>query len=67
LLDPLQAVVHAQTGVVYPVSSPAKLTEAGFPITPAEAGAIEAAVDAKLDSYDAGLRAGIAQAVGLGS
>jgi hypothetical protein len=67
LLDPLQAVVHAQTGVVYPVSSPAKLTEAGFPITPGEAGVIEAAADAAPEGYDAGLRAGIAQAVGLGS
>jgi hypothetical protein len=34
LLSPLQAVAHAQTGAVVTVSSTAKLTEAGFPITP---------------------------------
>jgi hypothetical protein len=66
LLNPLQAVVHAKTGVVYTVSSAAKLTEAGFPITPGEAGAIEAAADAAPGGYDATLRAGIAGAVGLG-
>ena len=65
LLDPLQAVAHAQTGVVYPVSSAAKLTGAGFPITPGEARAIEAAAEAA-EGYDAALRAAIAQAVGLG-
>jgi hypothetical protein len=41
------------------------LTEAGFPITPGEARAIEAAAEAA-EGYDAALRAAIAQAVGLG-
>jgi hypothetical protein len=63
LLSPLQAVVHAQTGVVYPVS--ALVTESGFPVTPGEARAIEAAADAALEGHSPGLRAGLAKAVGL--
>jgi hypothetical protein len=65
LLSPLQAVVHARTGVVYAASSTAELAEAGFPMTPGEAGAIEAAADAASGGHNPGLRAGIAKAVGL--
>jgi hypothetical protein len=65
LLGPWQAVVHAKTGVVYPESSVAKLVEAGFPMTPAEARAIDAAADASSEGYNAAFRSGIAQAVGL--
>jgi hypothetical protein len=65
LLSPLQAVVHTKTGVVYPVSSPAQLAEAGFPVTAGELAAIEAAADATPGGYDVALRAGIAKAVGL--
>jgi hypothetical protein len=67
LLNPLQAVVHAKTGVVYPALSPAQLAEAGFPMTPGEVAAIEAAADAAAEGYDAALRTGIAKAVGLES
>ena len=63
LLSPLQAVVHAQTGEVVTVSAMVK--EAGFPVTPGEAGAIEAAADASSEGYSAALRTGIAKAVGL--
>jgi hypothetical protein len=63
LLSPLQAVVHAQTGVVYAVSAVVK--ESGFPVSPGEARAIEAAADAAWEGYSPGLRAGIARAVGL--
>jgi hypothetical protein len=63
LLSPLQAVVHAQTGVVVSVSAMAK--EAGFPVTPGEAGAIDAAADASSAGYSAAFRTGMAQAVGL--
>jgi Protein of unknown function (DUF2934) len=63
LLSPLQAVVHAQTGVVVTVSAIVK--EAGFPITPGEAGAIDAAADASSEGYSAAFRTGIAKAVGL--
>jgi hypothetical protein len=63
LLSPLQAVVHAQTGVVVTVSAIVK--EAGFPVTPGEAGAIEAAADASSEGYSAAFRTGIAKAVGL--
>jgi Protein of unknown function (DUF2934) len=63
LLSPLQAVVHAQTGVVYPVSAIVK--ESGFPVTPGEARAIEAAADAAPEGHSAALRAGITKAVGL--
>jgi hypothetical protein len=65
LLSPLQAVVHAQTGAVPPVSSTAKSGQVGFPITPGEAGAIEAAAEAASGGHDAALRTGIARAVGL--
>jgi hypothetical protein len=65
LLNPWQAVVHAKTGMVYPASSIAKLAEAGFPVTPGEAGAIEAAADAASEGYSAALRTSIAKAVGL--
>jgi hypothetical protein len=65
LLSPLQAVVHAQTGAVVTVSAIVKLAEAGFPVTPGEAGAIEAAADAAPGGYSAALRTGIAKAVGL--
>jgi hypothetical protein len=63
LLSPLQAVVHAQTGVVVTVSAMVK--EAGFPVTPGEAGAIDAAADASSEGYSAAFRTGMAQAVGL--
>jgi hypothetical protein len=65
LLSPLQAVVHAKTGVVYTASSVGKLAEAGFPVTPGEAGAIDAAADASSEGYSAAFRTGMAQAVGL--
>jgi hypothetical protein len=65
LLGPWQAVVHAKTGVVYPASSVVELAEAGFPVTPAEAAAIDAAADAASGGHSAALRAGIARAVGL--
>ena len=63
LLSPLQAVVHAQTGVVHPVSAIVK--ESGFPVSPGEARAIEAAADAAPEGHSPGLRAGLARAVGL--
>jgi hypothetical protein len=63
LLSPLQAVAHARTGAVYPVSVLVK--EAGLPVTAGEAGAIEAAADAAPEGNSAALRAGIAKAVGL--
>jgi hypothetical protein len=65
LLSPWQAFVLAKTGEVNSVSSLAKLAEAGFPVTPGEAGAIEAAAGATLGDYSPALRAGIAEAVGL--
>jgi hypothetical protein len=65
LLSPLQAVVHAKTGVVYPASSLVKLAEAVFPVTPGEAGAIEAAADAASEGSSAAFRTDIAKAVGL--
>jgi hypothetical protein len=65
LLNPLQAVVHAKTGEVYPALSPGYLAEAGFPMAPDEVGAIEAAAEAAAEGYDAALRTGIARAVGL--
>jgi hypothetical protein len=65
LVNPLQAVVHAKTGVVYPALSPAQFAEAGFPMAPGEVGAIEAATDASPKGYDGALRTGIAMAVGL--
>jgi hypothetical protein len=63
LLSPLQAVAHARTGAVHPVSAIVK--ESAFPITPGEAGAIEAASDAASEGYSAAFRTGIAKAVGL--
>jgi Protein of unknown function (DUF2934) len=63
LLSPLQAVVHAQAGVVHPVS--AIVQESGFPVSPGEARAIEAAADAAPEGHSPGLRAGLAKAVGL--
>jgi hypothetical protein len=51
--------------VVYPASSVVKLTDAGFPVTSGEAGAIEAAADGSSVGYNPALRADIAQAVGL--
>jgi hypothetical protein len=39
--------------------------EAGFPVTPGEAGAIDAAADASSAGYSAAFRTGMAQAVGL--
>jgi hypothetical protein len=39
--------------------------EAGFPVTPGEAGAIEAAADASSGGYSTTFRTGMAQAVGL--
>jgi hypothetical protein len=65
LLSPWQAVVHAQTGVVYTASSFVKLAEAGFPVTPGEVEAIDAAADASSEGYRAAFRTGMAQAVGL--
>jgi hypothetical protein len=65
LLSPLQAVVHARTGAVQPVW--ALVQEAGFPLTPGEARAIEAAAEAAWEGHSPGLREGIAQAVGLES
>jgi hypothetical protein len=65
LLSPWQAVVHAKTGVIYSASSVAKLIDAGFPVTPGEVGAIEAAADASSDGYNAALRTGITEAVAL--
>jgi hypothetical protein len=65
VLSPWQAVVHAKTGVVSPAPSLVKLAEAGLPVTPGEAGAIDAAADASSEGYSATLRAGIAKAVGL--
>ena len=62
-LSPFQAVVHAQTGAVVTVSAMVK--EAGFPVTPGEVGAIEAAADALTEGYSAAFRTGMAQAVGL--
>jgi hypothetical protein len=63
LLSPLQAVVHARTVAVHAV--PAIVEGAGFPVTPGEAGVIEAAADGALAGHDPALRAGIARAVGL--
>jgi hypothetical protein len=65
LLSPLLAVVHARTGMAHPAAATAKLAEAGLPITPAEAEAIEAAADAAPAGHRAALRAGMAKAVGL--
>jgi hypothetical protein len=65
LLSPWQAVAHARTGVVHTASSLARLAEAGLPITKGEAGAIDAAADASPAGYNAALRTGLAQAVGL--
>jgi hypothetical protein len=65
LLSPWQAVVHARTGVVTPDAAVATLTEAGFPVTPGEARAIEAAADATAEGYSEALRVGLAEAVGL--
>jgi hypothetical protein len=65
LLSPWQAVVHAKTGGVDAATSVVKLAEVGLPVTPAEAGAIDAAADASPGGYSTALRAGIAQAVGL--
>jgi hypothetical protein len=65
LLSPLQAVIHARTSAVYTDASTAKLAEVGFPITPGEAGAIDAAAEASPEGYSAALRTGIAKAVGL--
>jgi hypothetical protein len=67
LLSPLQAVVHARAGVVCTAASIAELAGAGFPVTPGEAGAIEAAAEAAAGGYDAALRRGIARATGLES
>jgi hypothetical protein len=39
--------------------------EAGFPVTPGEAGAIEAAADVSSEGYSAAFRTGMAKAVGL--
>jgi hypothetical protein len=63
LLTPWQAVVHAQTGAVVTVSAMVK--EADFPLTPGEAGAIDAAADASSEGYSAAFRTSIAKAVGL--
>ena len=63
LLSPLQAVVHARTGAVQAV--PAIVEGAGFPVTPGEAGVIEAAADGALEGCDPALRTAIARAVGL--
>jgi hypothetical protein len=65
LLSPWQAVVHAKTGGADLASSVVKLTEAGFPVTPGEAGAIEAAADGSAAGGSAAFRADIARAVGL--
>jgi hypothetical protein len=65
LLSPWQVVVHARTGVVSPATATAQLADAGLPVTPGEAGAIEAAADAAPAGYSVALRAGMAQAVGL--
>jgi hypothetical protein len=51
--------------VVYPASPLVKLVEAGLPVTPGEAGAIDAAADASSEGYSAAFRTGIAQAVGF--
>jgi hypothetical protein len=63
LLSPLQAVVHAQTGVVHPVS--AIVQESGVPVSPGEVRAIEAAAGAAPEGHSPGLRAGLTRAVGL--
>jgi hypothetical protein len=47
LVNPWQAVIHARTGVVYTAPCLDKLAEVGFPVTPGQAGAIEAAADAQ--------------------
>jgi hypothetical protein len=65
LLSPWQAVVHARTGGADAASSVVELAEADFPVTPGEAGAIDAAADASSAGYCAALRADIVQAVGL--
>ena len=65
LLSPWQAVVHAKIGVVSLAPSFVKLAEVGFPVTPGETGAIDAAADASSEGYSAALRTGIAKAVGL--
>jgi hypothetical protein len=64
-LSPLQAVVHARTGEVYPALAVDRLAAVGVPLTPAEAGAIEAAAEASSEGYNAAFRAAIVQAVGL--
>ena len=61
LLNPLQAVVHAQTGTVEPMD---KLAEAGFFVTPGEAWAIEAATDAS-EGCPTALQTSIERAVGF--
>jgi hypothetical protein len=65
LLSPLQAIVHAKTGEVYPTSSLGSLAENGYLVTAGEAGAIEAAADAAPGGHSAAFRAAIARAVGL--
>lgn len=65
VLSPWQAVVHAKTGIVYAASSFGKLAEAGIPVTPGEAEAIDAAADASSEGYSVAFRTGIVQAVGL--
>jgi hypothetical protein len=63
LLTPVQAVVLSRTGAVLPLSALVK--ESDFPITPGEAGAIEAAANAASEGYSVALRTGLAEAVGL--
>jgi hypothetical protein len=65
LLSPWQAVVHAKTDGADPGSAADKLAEGGFPLTPGEAVAIDAAADASSGGYSAAFRTGIARAVGL--
>jgi hypothetical protein len=65
LLSPWQAVVYAKTGVAAPDAPVVSLTDAGCPVTPGEAGAIEAAADAASEGYSEALRTSLAEAVGL--
>jgi hypothetical protein len=65
LLSPLQAVLQAQAEAASAVSPTAQSSEVGFPLTPREAGAIEAAAAAASEGYSPAFRTGMARAVGL--
>lgn len=66
-ISPLQAVVHAQTGVVYSLADLVPLIEAESRLAPGEAREIDAACDAAATGHSLELRAKIKQALGLES